>query len=112
MEAGATWADTAGDVASVSDIVFTMVGYPADVRDVVLGPAGTLANAQTGTVLVDMSTSEPALAVEIAERAALVGVHALDAPVSGGDVGARNARSPSWWADKRTSSTRFARVSK
>ena len=91
VEAGATWADTAGEVASVSDVVFTMVGYPADVREVVLGPQGTLANAQPGTVLVDMSTSEPALAVTIADRASLVGVHSLDAPVSGGDVGARNA---------------------
>ena len=88
---GATWADTPAAVAAASDLVFTMVGYPADVRAVVLGPAGALSGASAGTVLVDMTTSEPTLAVEIAGAAAAQGVHALDAPVSGGDVGARNA---------------------
>jgi len=91
LEAGATWADTPADVASRSDVIFSMVGYPADVREVILGPRGALDSARPGAVLVDMSTSEPALAVEIAEHAELRGVHALDAPVSGGDVGARNA---------------------
>jgi len=91
LDAGATWADTPGDVASNSDVVFTMVGYPVDVHDVILGPQGALETARPGTVLVDMSTSEPALAVEIAASAAQRGVHTLDAPVSGGDVGARNA---------------------
>ncbi len=91
VEAGARWVDTPEEVAANSDVVFTMVGYPADVREVVLGPQGLLKGARPGVVLVDTSTSEPALAVEIAERADLVGVHTLDAPVSGGDVGARNA---------------------
>lgn len=91
LEAGATWADTPEEVASNSDVVFTMVGYPADVREVILGSQGLLSGARPGAVLVDMSTSEPALAVEIAERAETLGVHTLDAPVSGGDVGARNA---------------------
>jgi 3-hydroxyisobutyrate dehydrogenase len=91
VEAGATWADTPEEVASNSDVVFTMVGYPADVREVILSRRGLLSGARPGAVLVDMSTSEPALAVEIAERADAVGVHTLDAPVSGGDVGARNA---------------------
>ena len=91
IAAGAQWADTPGEVAAVSDIVFTMVGFPADVRQVVLGPRGVLETARAGTVVVDMSTSEPALAVEIGTVAAQRGVHALDAPVSGGDVGARNA---------------------
>ncbi|MFI5035599.1 MAG: NAD(P)-dependent oxidoreductase [Acidimicrobiales bacterium] len=91
VEAGATWAETPGDVAAASDVVFTMVGYPADVRQVVLGPGGVLASASPGAVIVDMSTSEPALAVEIAEAATARAVHCLDAPVSGGDVGARNA---------------------
>jgi 3-hydroxyisobutyrate dehydrogenase len=91
LEAGATWADTPADVASRSDVIFSMVGYPADVREVILGRRGALDSARPGAVLVDMSTSEPALAVEIAEHAELRGVHALDAPVSGGDVGARNA---------------------
>jgi len=91
MGAGAQWADTPAEVAAVSDIVFTMVGFPADVREVVLGPQGALEGARAGTVLVDMSTSEPALAEEVAALAAERGVFALDAPVSGGDVGARNA---------------------
>jgi 3-hydroxyisobutyrate dehydrogenase len=69
-----------------------MVGYPDDVREVVLGSDGVLAGARAGDVLVDMTTSEPALAVEIAAKARERGVHAIDAPVSGGDVGAREAR--------------------
>ena len=91
LEAGAAWADSPSEVASMSDVVFTMVGYPSDVREVILGPDGALRTAAPGSILVDMSTSEPSLAVEIAERAQTVGVHSLDAPVSGGDVGARNA---------------------
>jgi 3-hydroxyisobutyrate dehydrogenase len=88
--AGASWADTPAAVAATSDIVFSMVGYPADVREVLLGADGALSTAAPGTVLVDMTTSEPALAVEIAATAAAKGVHVLDAPVSGGDIGARN----------------------
>ncbi len=91
LAAGAAWADTPADVAAASDIVFSMVGFPDDVREVVLGAAGALSGAEPGAVLVDMTTSEPSLAVEIAESAGARGVHALDAPVSGGDVGARNA---------------------
>ena len=75
-----------------SDVVFTIVGYPRDVREVTLGSDGTLAGAKPGTVLVDMTTSEPALAIEIAQAAKAKNVHAVDAPVSGGDVGAREAR--------------------
>jgi 3-hydroxyisobutyrate dehydrogenase len=89
---GATWAESPRAVAAASDVVFTMVGYPADVREVVLGPAGALAGATPGSVLVDMSTSEPELARTIEAAAAARGVAALDAPVSGGDVGAREAR--------------------
>ena len=88
---GATWADTPAEVAAASDLVFTMVGYPEDVREVVLGPTGALAGARAGTIVVDMTTSDPTLAVELATAAAGRGVHVLDAPVSGGDVGARNA---------------------
>jgi 3-hydroxyisobutyrate dehydrogenase len=91
VEAGAQWAERPSDVAKASDVVFTMLGYPRDVREVVFGPSGLLESAREGAVLVDMSTSEPALAVEIATAAALHGVHCLDAPVSGGDVGAKNA---------------------
>ncbi|HMG43914.1 MAG TPA: NAD(P)-dependent oxidoreductase, partial [Acidimicrobiales bacterium] len=87
----ATWADTPAEVAAASDVVFSMVGFPHDVREVLLGEDGAVSACRPGTVLVDMTTSEPALAVEIAAAAAARGAHTLDAPVSGGDVGARNA---------------------
>jgi 3-hydroxyisobutyrate dehydrogenase len=73
-------------------VIFVMVGFPADIRHVILGSDGVLAGCKPGHVIVDMTTSEPSLAVEIAEAAAKAGVHAIDAPVSGGDVGAREAR--------------------
>jgi 3-hydroxyisobutyrate dehydrogenase len=91
VAAGATWCDTAGEVAEGSDFVFSIVGYPSDVRAVYMGEGGLIERAAPGAVLVDMTTSEPALAEEIHEAAAARGVHALDAPVSGGDLGARNA---------------------
>jgi 3-hydroxyisobutyrate dehydrogenase len=90
---GATWVDTPQEVVGQSDVVCTMLGYPSDVRSVVLGDDGALGvvdAAAPDTVIVDMTTSEPALAEEIGARAAARGVHALDAPVTGGDVGARN----------------------
>lgn len=89
---GGTWADSPAAVAQASDVIFTMVGYPSDVNEVVLGPNGTLSRAKPGSVLVDMTTSEPSLAETIAARALERGVFSLDAPVSGGDVGAREAR--------------------
>lgn len=89
---GTSWADTPAAVARAADVVFTMVGYPADVRAVILGDDGVLAGAAAGAIVVDMTTSEPSLAVEIAARARAQGVHSVDAPVSGGDVGAREAR--------------------
>jgi 3-hydroxyisobutyrate dehydrogenase len=91
LERGAAWADTPADVAGASDVVFSIVGYPADVRAVILGEDGALSGAAAGSVLVDMTTSEPSLAVEISSAASAKGVSELDAPVSGGDVGARNA---------------------
>ncbi|NNF13486.1 MAG: NAD(P)-dependent oxidoreductase [Gemmatimonadetes bacterium] len=92
VEKGATWADSPKAVAEASDVVFTIVGFPADVRQVVLGSEGALAGCSGGEVLVDMTTSEPSLAVEIYERAKAKGVASVDAPVSGGDVGAKEAR--------------------
>ena len=89
---GATWADTPKAVAARSDVVFTIVGFPSDVREVVLGPEGALAGCEAGNVLVDMTTSEPSLAVEIYEAAKAKSVASVDAPVSGGDVGAKEAR--------------------
>jgi 3-hydroxyisobutyrate dehydrogenase len=91
VERGATWADTPADVAAASEITFSIVGYPADVREVLLGPDGVVGAAAAGSVVVDMTTSEPSLAEEIHTAAAARGVGALDAPVSGGDIGARNA---------------------
>lgn len=92
LAAGAAWADSPRAVAERSDVVFTMVGFPSDVREVVLGADGALAGCASGSIIVDMTTSEPSLAAEIAVRAAARGVFAIDAPVSGGDVGAREAR--------------------
>jgi 3-hydroxyisobutyrate dehydrogenase len=92
VERGAAWADSPAAVAAASDVVFLMVGLPADVRACVFGGEGLLHGARPGCVIVDMSTSEPALAREIAAAAAAKNLHAVDAPVSGGDVGAREAR--------------------
>lgn len=92
VDRGAREAASPREVAAASDVVFTIVGYPSDVREVTLGAEGILAGARPGTVVVDMTTSEPALAREIDEAARARGVHAVDAPVSGGDVGAREAR--------------------
>ncbi len=91
LERGAVWADGPAAVAASSDVVFSIVGYPEDVRAVLLGENGALAGARPGTVLVDMTTSDPSLAVEIHQQAKERGVDAIDAPVSGGDVGARQA---------------------
>ena len=92
VAAGATWHDSPGDVAAASDVVITMVGYPKDVEDIYLGAGGIIERAKSGAYLVDMTTSEPSLAVKVAEAAAAKGQFSLDAPVSGGDVGAKNAK--------------------
>lgn len=89
---GAIWHDTAGDVATACDVVITIVGYPKDVEETYLGAGGLVERAKVGTILIDMTTSSPTLAGEIAARAAAKGVSVLDAPVSGGDVGARAAK--------------------
>lgn len=91
VEKGAAWADTPQQVADQSDVTFSIVGYPHDVEEVLLGTHGALAGCRAGSVLVDMTTSKPSLAVEIAETATHQQVICIDAPVSGGDVGARNA---------------------
>ena len=89
---GAVWVEDPRALAAASDVVFSRVGFPSDVRAVLRSERGALAGCRPGSVLVDMTTSEPALALEIAQAAALRDVHAVDAPVSGGDVGAREAR--------------------
>ena len=90
VERGATWADSPRAVAEASDVVFSIVGLPSDVHEVMFADRGVLPAASAGMVIVDMTTSEPSLAVEIAQRADQVGAIAIDAPVSGGDIGARN----------------------
>lgn len=91
LERGATWADSPRAVAEASDVVFTIVGFPDDVRRVYLEPDGVLAGLRPGAVAVDMTTTSPSLAAEIFKTAQKKGVHTLDAPVSGGDIGAKNA---------------------
>jgi len=91
LDLGATWAENPRAVAAESDILFTMVGFPQDVRTVYFGETGAIAGAQPDTIVVDMTTTDPALSREMAERATARGLFAIDAPVSGGDIGARNA---------------------
>lgn len=91
LAAGAQWADTPRQVAEASDVVCSIVGMPSDVEHVHLGPEGTLAATSLPRLVIDLTTSSPALARRIAAAAAAKGVGALDAPVSGGDLGARNA---------------------
>jgi len=92
LELGATWANSPAEVAANSDIVFTIVGFPEDVRQVYLGESGILTAAKSGSIVVDMTTTEPSLAIEIHQVAQAQDVSSIDAPVSGGDVGAREAR--------------------
>lgn len=90
LQAGASWADSPKAVAESSEIIFGIVGFPKDVREVFLCEKnGALAGCSEGNILVDMTTSEPSLAVEMYEKALKCGVRMLDAPVSGGDKGAR-----------------------
>jgi 3-hydroxyisobutyrate dehydrogenase len=89
LNQGARWAETPRAVAQQSDVVFTMVGFPEDVREVYFSESGILAGCKPDTILVDMTTTSPSLAGEIYQAAASKAVHAIDAPVSGGDVGAR-----------------------
>ena len=92
IEEGATWHDSAGDVAANADVTITIVGFPQDVEAVYLGAGAILDRARTGSTVIDMTTSSPDLAVRIYEAAKAKGIAAIDAPVSGGDIGAREAR--------------------
>jgi 3-hydroxyisobutyrate dehydrogenase len=92
LQAGAAWCTTPKEVAQRSDIIFCMVGFPSEVEQVYFGADGILEGARAGSLVCDMSTSDPSTAIRIHEAARARSVAALDAPVSGGDVGAREAR--------------------
>ena len=92
IDAGAKWHASAGSAAAEADFVITIVGFPADVEQTYLAPDGVVARAKPGAVLIDMTTSSPLLAQRIAAAASRRGLSALDAPVSGGDLGAKEAR--------------------
>ncbi|MGH7220190.1 MAG: NAD(P)-dependent oxidoreductase, partial [Nitrospiraceae bacterium] len=86
LDLGATWAENPRAVAAESDILFTMVGFPQDVRDVYFGQGGILSGVRKGALLIDMTTTQPSLCREIAAAASAKDLSAIDAPVSGGDV--------------------------
>lgn len=86
---GAVWCDTAAECAKGRDVVITIVGYPKDVEEVYFGDNGIIANADPGTYVIDMTTTSPRVAVRIWEEAEKAGLHAVDAPVTGGDTGAK-----------------------
>jgi 3-hydroxyisobutyrate dehydrogenase len=90
VKLGATWCSSPKEVAEKSDIVFTIVGFPKDVEDVYFSDQGVLKGVKKGAIVVDMTTTEPSLAIRIFDAAKALGVSSLDAPVSGGDVGAKN----------------------
>jgi 3-hydroxyisobutyrate dehydrogenase len=92
LDVGASWKASVKELAKESDIIITMIGYPKDVEDVYLGENGIVQAAKPGTYVIDMTTSQPALAKKIYEKASVKKISALDAPVSGGDIGAREAR--------------------
>jgi len=91
VEKGAQWCNTVGDLAAASNVIITMVGYPSDVEEIYFGD-GMILDRAKNAYLIDMTTSSPSLAIRIAQEAEKKGCHALDAPVSGGDIGARNAK--------------------
>src|SRR5690606_11919503 len=90
LNQGATWKESVSELASTVDVVITIVGYPQDVEEVYFGENGIIENANKGTYVIDMTTSKPSLAIDIYRRAQEKGIFALDAPVSGGDIGAKN----------------------
>lgn len=92
VKKGAIWKDSPAEIAASSDVIFTIVGYPKDVEEVYFGDEGIFEELSTDKIVVDMTTSTPALAERIAKEAKKVGAHALDAPVSGGDIGAKEGR--------------------
>ncbi|PHD75470.1 oxidoreductase [Bacillus sp. AFS043905] len=92
LSQGAKWAAAPKEIAQKANVIISMVGYPSDVEEIYLGENGLIENGKQGTYLIDMTTSTPTLAVKIAEEAKKRGMESLDAPVSGGDIGARDAK--------------------
>jgi 3-hydroxyisobutyrate dehydrogenase len=92
LEKGAVWGETPQEVASKANVIFSMVGYPSDVEEIYLGENGLVHHAKPGSYLIDMTTSAPSLAVKIYKAAKERDIHSIDAPVSGGDVGAKEAK--------------------
>ncbi len=92
LNKGASWASTPKEIAEQANVIFTMVGEPTDVEEVYLGENGIITNGKENTYLIDMTTSTPTLAVKLQQEASKRGIHTLDAPVSGGDIGAKEAR--------------------
>jgi 3-hydroxyisobutyrate dehydrogenase len=92
LEQGAKWAETPKEIAENANVIITIVGYPSDVEEIYLGQEGLVTNGRENTYLIDMTTSTPSLAERIYAESKKKGIHALDAPVSGGDIGAREAR--------------------
>ena len=92
LSKGAKWASSPKEIAQKTNVIISMVGYPSDVEEIYLGENGLIENGKPGTHLIDMTTSTPTLAVKIAEEAKKRGMESLDAPVSGGDIGAREAK--------------------
>ena len=90
IEAGAVWEDTVAAAVKDAELIFTMVGYPVDVEEVYFGDGGIFSTGKAGQILIDMTTSSPALAIRIAKAGATLQMAAIDAPVSGGDIGAKN----------------------
>lgn len=92
VENGAAWKNSVAELAKTSDVIITMVGYPSDVESIYFGEEGIIKNARPGTYVIDMTTSKPALAIDIDHKSKEKNIHVLDAPVSGGDIGAKNGK--------------------
>lgn len=91
LDAGAIWKETVAKLSSEVEVIISMVGYPKDVEEIYFGDQGIINNAKTDSTIIDMTTSKPSLAKQIYKEAKAYGINALDAPVSGGDIGAKNA---------------------
>src|SRR5699024_1817984 len=89
-ENGANWKNSVAELAKSSDIIITIVGYPDDVENVYFGEGGIINNARANSFVIDMTTSKPSLAKKIYQKAKEKNIYAMDAPVSGGDIGAKN----------------------